>query len=157
MDRKKKHVIKKIENEQERLAEFERRRKELQEEACAISSETGAEIDLVGFTPDGRTFNFGSTSDGKMYDRFISEEKVKGMIAANQNQVMIPEEENESESEEEENDGFWWNNIDISKLDTVEEVEALKKALLQVKKKVSERKQKLVSGGAAAGSSGQRQ
>lgn len=154
MDRKRKDAIKKIENEQERLAEFERRRKELQEEACAISSETGAEIDLVGFTPDGRTFNFGSTSDGKMYDRFISEEKVNEMIAANQNQEMIPNEE--SESEEEESDGFWWNNIDINKLDTVEEVEALKKALLEVKKKVSERKQKLVSG-AAAGSSGQRQ
>ncbi|KAI3897515.1 hypothetical protein MKW92_029646 [Papaver armeniacum] len=157
MDRKKKKdAIKKIENEQERLAEFERRRKELQEEACALSSDTGAEIDLVGFTPDGKTFNFGSTSDGKMYDRFISEEKVNEMIAANENRAMIPEVESESESEEEESDGFWWNNIDISKLDTVEEVEALKKALLEVKKKVSERKQKLVSG-AAAGSSGQRQ
>ncbi|KAI3947258.1 hypothetical protein MKX01_019911 [Papaver californicum] len=160
MDRKK-DAVKKIENEEERLVVFKRLRKELLEEAAAISSETGANIDIVGFTPDGKTFNFGSSSDGKIFDRFISEEKVNEMIAANENQA-IPEEESETESEsdgegeeqqQEEKNVVRWDHINMDKLDTPEKVEAVKKALLEAKKKVSEKvnekRQKLASGAAS--------
>ncbi|KAI3848200.1 hypothetical protein MKW92_041624 [Papaver armeniacum] len=165
----KKGALKMIENEEERRVVFERLRKELMEEAAALSSETGAKFNFVGFTPDGKAFNFGSSSDGKMFERFISEEKVNEMLAANEDQVMISEEsesEMESESEEEEqqteekSDEFWWDNIDMEKLDTPEKVEAVKKALLEAKnkvsEKVSEKRQKLASG-AATGSTGQQQ
>ncbi|RZC51008.1 hypothetical protein C5167_019434 [Papaver somniferum] len=162
MDRKK-GALKMIENEEERRVVFERLRKELLEEAAAISSETGANFNFVGFTPDGKAFNFGSSSDGKMFERFISEEKVNEMLAANKDQVMISEEESDSEIEsdseeeqqaEEKSDEFWWDNIDMEKLDTPEKVEAVKKALLEAKNKVSEKRQKLASG-AATGSTGQ--
>ncbi|MCL7035244.1 hypothetical protein MKW94_013483 [Papaver nudicaule] len=154
--------IKMIENPVERQRVFERLSRELVEEAAALTRETGATLDFVGFTPEGKTFNFGCSSEGAYFNRPISEEKVNRMLAANQQVIRVPMEESESESEddddeeeeeqeEEMTDGFWWDKLDVEKIDTIEKAQAVKAALLEVKKKVGERKQELAAGAATSG------
>ncbi|KDP37936.1 hypothetical protein JCGZ_04579 [Jatropha curcas] len=66
--------MKKIENEDDRLITFSKRRSGIYKKACELVTLTGAEIAFVVFSPAGKPFSFAHPSIESVTNRFLGKE-----------------------------------------------------------------------------------
>ncbi|KAI3970655.1 hypothetical protein MKX01_024302 [Papaver californicum] len=126
---KRKIEIKKIEDRKKRSVAFTKRRNGLFKKAHDLCLRTGANISMIVFSPGGKPFTFGCPDE--VLNRFPVNE----------------EEDNDGKrtSRSENGDVFWWNDMDMDELNTLEKVHAVRDELLQVKDLVNKRKQELLA------------
>ncbi|KAI3869355.1 hypothetical protein MKX03_014533 [Papaver bracteatum] len=125
---KKKIEIKKIDDRKKRSVTFTKRRQGLFKKADELCSLTGADVSLIVFSPSGKLFTFGCPNSDEVLNRFP-----------------VQEDDGKTRSRSENGDGFWWNDIKIDELDTLEKVDAVREQLLQVKGLVAKRKEELLA------------
>ncbi|KAI3920392.1 hypothetical protein MKX01_000731 [Papaver californicum] len=128
---KRKIEIKKIEDRKKRNVAFTKRRNGLFKKAHDLCVRTGANISMIVISPGGKPFTFGCPDE--ILNRFpVNEEE--------------EEEVNDGKrtSRSENGDVYWWNDIDMEKLNTLEKVRAVRDELLQLKDLVNKRKQDLL-------------
>ncbi|KAI3920507.1 hypothetical protein MKX01_000846 [Papaver californicum] len=124
---KRKIEMKKIEDRKKRSVAFTKRRNGLFKKAHELCVLTGANISMIVFSPSGKPFTFGCSNE--TLNRF----------------PVIEEEDNDGKRTKSENgDVYWWNDIDMDELNTLEKVQAVRDELLQVKDLVNKRKQELL-------------
>ncbi|KAI3853307.1 hypothetical protein MKW92_001348 [Papaver armeniacum] len=125
---KRKIEIKKIEDKKQRSVSFTKRRNGLFKKAHELCRRTGASISMIVFSPGGKPFTFGCPDE--ILNRFpVNEEG----------------DDDGKRIRSENGDGFWWNDINMEEIDTVEKVHAVRDQLLQVKDLVNKRKQELLA------------
>ncbi|KAI3973959.1 hypothetical protein MKX01_030535 [Papaver californicum] len=126
---KKKIEIKKIEDRKKRNVAFTKRRNGLFKKAHDLCLRTGANISMIVFSPGGKPFTFGCPDE------------VLNRFPVNEEEVVNDGKRTRSEN----GDVYWWNDIDMDELDTLEKVQAVRDELLQVKDLVNKRKQELLA------------
>ncbi|XP_026453060.1 agamous-like MADS-box protein AGL29 [Papaver somniferum] len=128
---RKKIEIKMIHDRKKRSVTFSKRRQGLFKKADELCRLTGADISLSVFSPSGKLFTFGCSNSDEVLYRFPVKEEEKEVDGNN--------------SRSENGDGFWWNNLNIDELDTLEKVDAVTEQLLQVQNLVVKRKEELLA------------
>ncbi|KAI3971971.1 hypothetical protein MKX01_021732 [Papaver californicum] len=132
---KKKIEIKKIHDKKKRSVTFTKRRQGLFKKADELCRLTGADISLIVFSPNGKPYTFGCPNSNEVLNRIHVQEEEE-------------EDDGKRRNRSENGDGFWWDDINIDELDTLEKVDAVRDQLLQllqVKNLVIKRKEELLS------------
>ncbi|MCL7048761.1 hypothetical protein MKW94_003163 [Papaver nudicaule] len=116
--------ITKIEDRQKRNVTFTKRRQGLFKKAAELSRFTGADVSIIVFSPGGNPFTFSSSPSNDLL--FSCNAKVE-------------------DEEVDAGDGFWWDKLKVSELDTVDKLIAVRNQLLEVKEEVAKRKKDLLA------------
>ncbi|XP_026451555.1 agamous-like MADS-box protein AGL97 [Papaver somniferum] len=125
---KRKIEIKKIEDKKQRSVSFTKRRNGLFNKAHELCRLTGASISMIVFSPGGKPFTFGCPDE--ILNRFPANEE---------------EDDDGKRVRSENGDGFWWKDLNMEEVDTLEKVQVVRDQLLQVKDLVNKRKQESVA------------
>ncbi|MCL7040418.1 hypothetical protein MKW94_004473 [Papaver nudicaule] len=130
---KRKIEVKKIQDRKKRNVAFTKRRNGLFKKVELLSELTGANISLIVFSPGGNLFTFSSAdeSGAQFLNRFVGR----------QNEGIKDEVLNTSRVNA---DWFWWEDINLEELDTVDKVLSVKNQLIAVKNQVLKRKKELL-------------
>ncbi|MCL7034609.1 hypothetical protein MKW94_007422 [Papaver nudicaule] len=117
--------IEKIEDRQRRNVTFTKRRQGLFKKAEDLSRLTGAEIALIVFSPGGNPFTYSSSPSNDLFNHKFDAKEDEEVDAGD--------------------DGYWWDNLNVEGLDTIEKLTAMKNQLIEVKEKIAKRKQELLA------------
>ncbi|KAI3913319.1 hypothetical protein MKW92_017543 [Papaver armeniacum] len=138
---RKKIEIKMIHDRKKRSVTFTKRRQGLFKKADELCRLTGADISLncgsdspktlFQLSPSGKLFTFGCPNSDEVLYRFPVKEEEKEVHG------------NTSRSEN--GDGFWWNDLNIEELDTLEKVDDVTEQLFLVQNLVVKRKEELLA------------
>ncbi|RZC77781.1 hypothetical protein C5167_001990 [Papaver somniferum] len=129
--------IQKIEDRKKRNVSFTKRRQGLFKKAADLCRLTGADISLLVISPGGKPYSFSSSSSISLDDlNYRLNNTIKNI-----KEGKVVDDETTRVSD----DGFWWNNLNPEEIDSIKKLTAVRNQLLDVKEKVSQRKQELLA------------
>ncbi|XP_026442171.1 agamous-like MADS-box protein AGL21 [Papaver somniferum] len=136
--------IEKINDPTKRLITFSKRRGGIQSKAaelCRLFADIN--ISIIVFSPGGRAFTFSNSPLGvcNMVERFLREQ-TKDKIQENKN---IQQCRNKAGVGNGSTDSFWWDNIDMEELESVEKLKSVRESLANLKRNLFARKEKLTA------------
>ncbi|KAI3967859.1 hypothetical protein MKW92_013445 [Papaver armeniacum] len=132
--------IEKINDPTKRMITFTKRRggiKSKAAELCKLFPDIN--VCIIVFSPGGRAFTFTNSPLGmcNMVEQFLKEQ-TKDTKIENRN---AHEAKNSAYWE----DSYWWDNMDMKELDSVEKLKSVRESLANLKQNLSARKQKLTA------------
>ncbi|KAI3967858.1 hypothetical protein MKW92_013444 [Papaver armeniacum] len=146
--------IEKINNTSKRMITFWKRRKGIGSKAaelCRLFADLV--VSIIVFSPGGKAYTFSNSPLGvcNMVERFLGEQ-TKDKIQDNKN-VHSYKGKNSSYVQQCRNkpdvgsdiDSYWWHNIDMEELDSVEKLKSVRESLANLKQNLSARKEKLTA------------
>ncbi|MCL7023393.1 hypothetical protein MKW94_024373 [Papaver nudicaule] len=150
--------IEKIDDTNKRMVTFSKRRNGIMSKAeklCKLCAEIV--ICIIVFSPAGKPFTFTNSPLGvcDIAERFVEEqakEKKQGDKNTNKtkNSTLCG---NKAGVVRSGTDAYWWDNIDMDKLDSVEKLKAMKETLANLKQNLIARKEKLTASSPLSSSS----
>ncbi|XP_026442170.1 MADS-box protein FLOWERING LOCUS C-like [Papaver somniferum] len=149
---RKKIEIEKIENPTKRMVTFSKRRGGIESKAAELCKLfPDIIISIIVFSPGGKAFTFSNSPLGvcNMVERFLKEEaKDKKQEDRNsheaKNSTYVQECTNKA-GVGSGSDSYWWHNIDMEELDSVEKLKSVRESLANLKQNLSARKEKLTA------------
>ncbi|XP_026406378.1 agamous-like MADS-box protein AGL29 [Papaver somniferum] len=144
--------IERIVDPNKRMVTFSKRRTGIVNKATQLLKFC-TDIVLIVFSPAGKPYTFSNSSVGvcDIVHRFIADQTKDNKKIKNSSCVQQCRKKNVVVGSD--RDSFWWDNIDMEKLDSVEKLMSVRKSLAVLKQNLTARKEKLVSSSAAASSS----
>ncbi|KAI3924064.1 hypothetical protein MKW92_028624 [Papaver armeniacum] len=144
--------IEKINDPTKRMITFTKRRggiKSKAAELCKLFPDIN--VCIIVFSPGGRAFTFTNSPLGvcNMVEQFLKEEskdtKIENRNAHEAKNSAYVQQCRIKAGVGSGSDSYWWDNIDMKELDSVEKLKSVRESLANLKQNLSARKQKLTA------------
>ncbi|KAI3898136.1 hypothetical protein MKX03_021735 [Papaver bracteatum] len=141
--------IERIVDPNKRMVTFSKRRTGIVNKATQILK-FSSDIVLIVFSPAGKPYTFSNSSVGvcDIVHRFIADQTKDNKKFKNSSCVQQCRKKNVVVGSD--RDSFWWDNIDMEKLDSMEKLMCVRKSLAVLKQNLTARKEKLASSALSA-------
>ncbi|KAI3983746.1 hypothetical protein MKX01_001150 [Papaver californicum] len=145
--------IEKIDDKNKRMVTFSKRRNGIMSKAvklCKLYADIV--VCIIVFSPGGKAYTFGNSPLGvcNVVERFL-EEQTKNRKEEDKNvhksktSTQYRNKAGVGSGSSESSDSFWWDNIDIEELDSVDKLKSARQSLAELKQNLSARKEKLTA------------
>ncbi|XP_026451319.1 agamous-like MADS-box protein AGL29 [Papaver somniferum] len=157
---RKKIEIETINDPKKRIVTFSKRRGGIESKAAELCKLfPDIIVGIIVFSPGGKAFTFSNSPLGvcNMVERFLKEEtkdkkQEDGNAHEAKNSTYVQECTNKAGAGSR-SDRYWWDNIDMEELDSVEKLKSLGESLENLKQNLSARKEKLTAAALSTSSS----
>ncbi|KAI3882255.1 hypothetical protein MKX03_009575 [Papaver bracteatum] len=136
--------IERIHDTGKRMIAFSKRRGGIQRKAtklCKLFADII--VSIIVFSPGGKAFTFSNSPLGvcNLVERFLKEQ-TKDKMQGNKN---VQQCRNKAGVGNGSTDSYWWDNMDMEELDSVEKLKSVRESLAKLKQNLTARKEKLTA------------
>ncbi|MCL7043475.1 hypothetical protein MKW94_001021 [Papaver nudicaule] len=141
--------IEEIVDTKKRIVTFSKRRTGLERklaQLCKLCKDTV--VCLIVFSPAGRAYTYSNSPLDvcDVVERFVEEQSKGKNVRRSKNSTQCRDKTGVDDS-------YWWDNIDMEKLDSVEKLKAMRETLANLKQNLMTRKEKLTASSPLSSSS----